>query len=323
MLPLPGFYSPDDAGALRIERAGEVAEAARALKQRGAVRPASDDEERIAAFGIDLQLGFCHPQGSLFVPGAVEDTRRALEVLHSNLDRVTTMILSLDTHRVHQVFHPSFWVNEQGEHPAPFTPITRDDVTRGKWVPVRDRDACVEYVARLEKTNKYFLTVWPYHTLLGGVSHALVPAMMELAMLHALARDTDTVFEVKGTEPLTENYSVLSPEVTELGGRCVGAFNQTLFDTLMKHDRVYVFGQAKSHCVLSTLLDLKEHIAAAPEPHALARKVFILSDAMSPVPPPPLDPLPPALDFPRIAERGLADLAAFGMNVVTTTSAFG
>ena len=320
MLPLPEFYSPEDAAALRIERAAVVAEAARSLKQSGAVRPASTDKERIAAFGIDVQLGFCHPQGSLFVPGATDDTRRALELFHKNLDRVTTMVLSLDTHRVHQVFHPSFWVDARGEYPAPFTPITKEDVASGKWAPVRDREACIEYVARLAETNKYILTIWPYHTLLGGVSHALVPAMMELAMLHALARDTETVFEVKGTEPLTENYSVLSPEVTELNGRRVGTFNQTLFDTLMKHDRVYVFGQAKSHCVLSTLLDMKEHIARTD--HGLAKKVFILSDAMSPVPAPPVDPLPPALDFPRVAEQGLADLARFGMNVVTTASAF-
>ncbi len=161
------------------------------------------------------------------------------------------------------------------------------------------------------------LTIWPYHTLLGGVSHALVPAAMELAMFHALARDAATVFETKGQNPLTENYSVLSPEVTELHGVRVGAFNETLFDTLMKHDRVYVFGQAKSHCVLSTLFDMRDRIAKTDR--ALAKKIWILSDAMSPVPPPPLHPLPPELDFPRVAERGLEDLRAFGMNVVTTT----
>ena len=230
------------------------------------------------------------------------------------------MFFSLDTHAVHQIFHPSYWLNERGEHPAPFTPITRAAVEQKRWTPVRERDACIEYVARLEETGKYVLTIWPYHTLLGGVSHALVPAVMELAMLHALARDTDTVFETKGTEPLTENYSVLSPEVTELAGRRVGAFNEPLFDALMKHDRVYVFGQAKSHCVLSTLLDMRERIARTDR--ALAKKVYVLRDAMSPVPAPPIDPLPPALDFPRVAERGLAELAAFGMNVVTTASAF-
>jgi nicotinamidase-related amidase len=251
----------------------------------------------------------------------VEDTRRALEFLYPRLDRITTMVFSLDTHLIHQVFHPSFWRDEQGHPPAPFTTITRDLVRSGKWKPVRHAEAILEYVERLESSGKYVLTIWPFHTLLGGVSHALVPAMMELAIFHAIARDTTTIFETKGSEPLTENYSVLSPEVTELAGKSVGGFNEPLFEKLMSHDRVYVFGEAKSHCVLSTLLDMKARIEKTDRD--LAKKIYILSDAMSPVPPPPVSPLPPELDFPAIAERTLGELAKFGMNVVTTTSGHG
>jgi nicotinamidase-related amidase len=317
MLSLPRYYSPEDAGVLRVERAAQVAAEARTSK----LKPASDDRERIAAFGIDVQIGFCHPEGSLFVPGAVEDTRRALEFFYPRLDRITTMVMSLDTHAVHQIFHPAHWRDAKGEPPPPFTPITRGDIESGKWVPVRDREASIEYVARLEASGKYVLTIWPYHTLLGGVSHALVPAVMEMCILHALARDTKTVFETKGSEPLTENYSVLSPEVTELAGRRVGAFNESLFDTLMQHDKVYVFGQAKSHCVLSTLLDIRARIEKTPEGRGLAKKIVILADAMSPVPPPPISPLPDSLNFPVIAERALEELASFGMNVTTTRDA--
>jgi nicotinamidase-related amidase len=315
MLSLPRYYSPDDVGVLRVERAATVAAEARALK----LEPAAHDKHRVAVFGIDAQIGFCHPDGSLFVPGAVEDTRRALELFLPRLDRITTMVMSLDTHAVHQVFHPSYWRDEKGEPPAPFTPITRADVASGKWTPVRDREACMEYVARLEERGKYVLTIWPYHTLLGGVSHALVPAVMEMCILHALARDTKTIFETKGSEPLTENYSVLSPEVLELGGRRVGAFNDSLFDTLMQHDQIFVFGQAKSHCVLSTLLDMRARIEKTDR--GLAKKIVVLADAMSPVPPPPISPLPDSLNFPVIAERALEELAAFGMNVTTTRDA--
>jgi nicotinamidase-related amidase len=317
MLSLPRYYSSEDAGVLRIERAATVAAEARTLR----LKPAADDRERVAVFGIDAQIGFCHPEGSLFVPGAVEDTRRALEFFYPRLDRITTMVMSLDTHAVHQIFHPSHWRDDKGEPPAPFTPITRADVESGKWTPVRDREASIEYVARLEKSGKYVLTIWPYHTLLGGVSHALVPAVMEMCILHALARDARTVFETKGSEPLTENYSVLSPEVTELAGRRVGAFNETLFDTLMQHDRVFVFGQAKSHCVLSTLLDMRARIEKTPDARGLAKKIVVLADAMSPVPAPPISPLPDTLNFPVIAERAFEELVAFGMTITTTRDA--
>jgi nicotinamidase-related amidase len=149
------------------------------------------------------------------------------------------------------------------------------------------------------------------------VSHALVPSLMEAAMFHALVRSCQTHFETKGTHAMTENYSVLSPEVRELGGQSVGTFNASFFKMLMEFDRIYVFGQAKSHCVLSTLRDMQEHIAATDP--KLMQKVWILEDATSPVPAPPIDPLPPALDFPRIAEQAFAELRAAGMNIVKTS----
>ena len=136
-------------------------------------------------------------------------------------------------------------------------------------------------------------------------------------MFHAVTRQRQTHFETKGTHALTENYSVLSPEVTELNGQVVGAFNAAFFDMLMSYDRIYVFGQAKSHCVLSTLSDIRDHVATVdPE---LVKKIWILEDAMSPVPAPPLDPLPPELDFPAVADRAIADFVRSGMHIAKTT----
>jgi nicotinamidase-related amidase len=140
---------------------------------------------------------------------------------------------------------------------------------------------------------------------------------MEAAIFHAVARSHPTHFETKGTHALTENYSVFSPEVSELGGQSVGAFNAPFFKRLIAYDRIYVFGQAKSHCVLSTLLDMKDHLQSTDP--TLMSKVWVLEDAMSPIAPPPLDPLPPQLDFPRIADRVFEDLRKAGMHIVKTT----
>ena len=87
----------------------------------------------------------------------------------------------------------------------------------------------------------------------------------------------------------------------------------------MQHDRVYVFGQAKSHCVLATLRDLAAR--AQREDPGLLAKVHVLVDAMSPVAPPPLSPLPPELDFPALAESGLQELASLGMQLVRCSDA--
>ena len=271
---------------------------------------------RIAAFGIDCQVGFCTPGASLFVPGAVDDTRRTIDWLYRHMDRITGMCFSLDTHRAFQIFHPAFWVDEKGNHPAPLTPVFHEDVRSGKWTPIAHPRECLEYTKKLEASGKYVLTIWPYHTLLGGLSHAMVPALMECALFHALLRNSQTHFETKGTHAMTENYSVLSPEVKELGGASVGTFNAAFFQMLASYDRVYVFGQAKSHCVLSTLKDIEEHIMKTDP--SLVDKIYILEDAMSPVPAPPINPLPPSLDFPRLADEAIAHFKKLGMHVVTT-----
>ncbi len=317
MLPAPLFHDPSKVSSVYVERASLVAEIADDYRRKHNVPPSSQDKVRIAAFGIDAQIGFCTPGASLFVPGAVEDTQRTLDWLYRNLDRITQLHFSLDTHRVFQIFHPAWWVDDEGKHPPPFTSITTREVREGRYKPVKHPAECLEYVKKLEATGKYVLTIWPYHTLLGGVSHALVPSLMEAAIFHSLVRSSQAHFETKGTHAMTENYSVLSPEVRELAGQSVGTFNAAFFRMLMEFDRIYVFGQAKSHCVLSTLRDMQEHIAQV-DPKLLS-KIYVLEDATSPVPAPALDPLPPALDFPRVAEQAFAELRAAGMNLVKTS----
>lgn len=316
-LPLPDFYDANRVKDLYLERASLVADAAIRYQKRHNIAPAQNDTFKVAVFGIDCQVGFCTPGASLFVPGAVEDMQRATEFIYRNLDKITGLHFSLDTHRIFQIFHPAWWTDPNGAHPAPFSSIKYEDVRAGKWKPIAHPKECLEYVRKLEAAGKYVLTVWPYHTLLGGLTHALVPAMMEASIFHGMVRLNQTHFETKGTHSMTENYSVLSPEVRELGGQPVGAFNAPFFKVLMEYDRVYVFGEAKSHCVLSTIADLQQEIQATDK--SLMDKVYILEDAMSPVPPPPLNPLPPELDFPKIGDKAIADFKAAGMHVVRTT----
>jgi nicotinamidase-related amidase len=319
----PDFYDPVRVGRVFLEDAARVERAAQRRRERHAVREARQDRERIAVLAVDCQVSFCIPGASLFVPGAVEDTRRAIEWLLRHVERITTLFFTLDTHSVFQVFHPAAWTDPEGRRPAPFTVITAADVASGRWRPVLRHDdfpdmtaTCIEYCEALEASGRHVLTIWPYHALLGGVGHALVPALAEAALFHAMLRRNDPVFELKGRSPVTESYSVLAPEVRRLGGREVGVFNGPLFERLMSHDRVYVFGQAKSHCVLFTLRDLLRECLRRDA--SLLGRIFILEDAMSPVTPPPLDPLPAALDFPKLAQQGIEELAAAGMHVVRT-----
>lgn len=315
-LPLPSHFDPGQVPTLYLERAAEVFAAAKAYAKQHSLRPASEDRPRSAVFIIDAQISFCMPGASLFVPGAVEDLQRAIRWLYKNLDQLTGIFCSLNTHLAYQIFHPSWWVDERGEPPAPYTCITYEQVRSGRFRAVRYPEESLEYTRKLEGSGKYVLTLWPFHALLGSPSHSLMPALFEAVLFHAFSRQASPHIEVKGAHPLTENYSVFQPEVTELSGRTLGGFNQALFEKLMSFDRVYVFGEASSHCVLETLKDLNERIQAT-EP-ANARKVWILTDAMSPVRPPPQRPLPESLDFPRVVKKAFAKLQEAGMHLTDT-----
>lgn len=60
-LPLPDFYDPSQVSEVYLERAAMIAEAAASYRQQHGIAPASEDRYRIAAFGIDCQVGFCTP----------------------------------------------------------------------------------------------------------------------------------------------------------------------------------------------------------------------------------------------------------------------
>jgi nicotinamidase-related amidase len=281
--------------------------------------------------GIDCQNAFTLPSASLFVPGANEDMLRAANWIYRNTHLVSKIFLSLDTHTVNQVFHPDFWEDPNGRHPEPFTVITADQVREGQWRPGINQKtffnlkaAMVNYCEQLEASGKYALTIWPYHALLGGASHGVNPGLMEACMFHSIARATDIEFVLKGRSQFTENFSIFSPEVLSLNDGIVGAgrgigvgvINNDLVSMLKTYDRVYVFGEASSHCVMSSLYDL---INPMNDRNGHLDKIYILEDAMSPVPAPPLTPLPDTLNFPMVAKKAMAEFAKAGMHIVKTT----
>ena len=332
-LPRPAFF--DTKAAERVYRVpyAERASEARAFAREHDIAPAREDSPRTGLLLIDVQNTFCLPEFELFVGGrsgrgAIDDNARLASFLYANLGEITEVVATLDTHSPLQIFHPQFWVDVKGAHPAPFTQIHPEDVTSGRWqvnpaiaaavLPDPSLDVAAfarHYVERLSRRGKYPLTIWPYHAVLGGIGHALVSTIEEALFFHGIARETAARIEVKGRHPLTENYSVLRPEVGEdQAGRVLVEPNRALVDHLLSFDRLIVAGQAQSHCVAWTLEDLLEEIAARDP--TLARKIYLLVDATSSV------VVPGVVDYTEAAEAAYARFAAAGMHLVRTTDAF-
>lgn len=334
LLPIPQHFDPRRVGeAWRVPYQERAVEAVAWAKCYGLL-PAATDQRRICLLAVDVQNTFCIPGFELFVAGqsgmgAVEDNLRLCQFIYRHLGLITEIVPTLDTHTAMQIFHPIFWVDPNGDHPAPAaTMISLEDVEQGRWqvnpaiaasLAQGDYTAlqrhALYYTRELTQEGKYPLTIWPYHSMLGGIGHALVSAVEEAVFFHCIARHSQTHFELKGSNPLTENYSVLRPEVLQGSqGEAIAQKNTALIQRLLTFDAVIVAGQAKSHCVVWTIADLLTEIQAIDP--SLAQKVYLLEDCTSPV------VVPGVVDFTSQANAAFQRFADAGMHVVQSTDDF-
>ena len=278
-LPIPAHFSQEKVGQVWKVPYQERAENALTWARKHNIQPASRDSFRISLLLVDVQNTFCIPEFELYVggvsgTGAVDDNRRLCEFIYRNLDVITEICPTMDTHQAMQIFHSIFLVNEKGEHPEPYTLITSEDIEQGAWRFNPELSSSLDidesygqeylhhYARKLNESGKYDLTIWPYHAMLGGIGHALVSAVEEAIFFHGLARYSQPDFQVKGGNPFTENYSVLSPEVIEdAEGEQIAQKNVKLIDKLLEFDAIILGGEAKSHCVAWTIDDLLNEIS--------------------------------------------------------------
>ncbi len=330
-MPLPPHFDSAKVGEVWRVPYQDRAVEARDWAKKHNIQSAAQDKSRICLLLIDVQNTFCIPDFELFVGGAsgmgaVDDNVRLCEFIYRNLGVITQIAPTMDTHTAIQIFHPVFWINEAGEHPTPAaTSITPEDIQQGNWKvnpAVADSLArgsyealekhAFHYVKQLSDAGKYPLTVWPYHSMLGGIGHALVSAVEEALFFHCIARNTQTRYEIKGDNPLTENYSILRAEVLDgVDGSPIAKKNSSLIQALLEFDAVIIAGQAKSHCVAWTIADLLTEIQA--QDASLARKVYLLEDCTSPV------VVPGVVDYTAQAEAAFERFAAAGMHLVKSS----
>jgi nicotinamidase-related amidase len=326
-LPIPPHFKESTVGEVwRVPYQQRALEAPIWAKQHN-IEQSQEDTTRTCLLLIDVQNTFCIPGFELFVGGqsgngAVEDNTRLCEFIYRNLGKITTIVPTMDTHTAMQIFHPIFWINAAGSHPIPAaTTITPADIDSCIWkvnpavafslkynYEFLEKHA-YHYVKKLTQDGKYPLTVWSYHSMLGGIGHALVSAIEEAIFFHCIARNSQPQFEIKGDNPLTENYSVLRPEVM-LGfdNQPIAQKNTRLIKQLLEYDAVIIAGQAKSHCVAWTIDDLLTDIQLRDA--SLTKKIYLLEDCSSPV------VVPGVVDYTEAANAAYARFASAGMHVV-------
>lgn len=237
--------------------------------------PAAQNKERVLFLAIDVQQDFMD-NGALGVPGAHGDVERMTQFIYNNMDKIANIAVSIDTHTPHQIFHPCWWVDENGNNPAPYTAITLADLDSGKWRAVINPSASRDYVEHLEKDGKKTLVVWSYHCLQGTTGAALENQFANMVYFHSVAKKAVTQRLVKGQDPMSEMYGIIKPEYDTKN-----YINIDFLNKLEKYDKIIISGEAKSHCVLESIKQMLEYYKDNLE---VTKKVYILEDCMSVIP---------------------------------------
>ena len=339
MTDTPVHYDPTHAREFSYRPdAQALFDAATLFRRERHLLPASSDPRRHHLVIIDPQRDFCFPEGTLYVGGrsglgAMEDNDRIARFIYGNVGLISEITCTLDSHLPFQIFFAPFWVDRSGAPLSPHRTISVDEVRAGDVSPNPDivdavgasdlswlTKQVVFYCEQLAKAGKYVLYLWPPHVLLGGDGHAIAGVIQEARLFHAYARGARNGVEIKGMHALSENYSVFSPEVLAThDGASLASRNGALLDRLLDEDRLIIAGQASSHCVKSSIDDLLDAIRARDA--KLARRVYILEDAMSAVAVP--DPARPGsflADFTDAAQDALGRFHEAGMHIVNTTT---
>ena len=262
----------------RISEHGEVnLNAIFEMAEQEQFSAATNDSIRRLLLCIDVQKDFIEG-GALAVPGSIGDVERITHFIYNNMSSISKIMCSLDTHIAQQIFHPCWWINEAGEHPAPYTIITYDDVVANNWRPVigETRDS-LQYLKELEKVGagKKQLCIWPYHCINGTDGFTLENEFAKMVYFHSVARKSVNPMINKGTDPYSEMYGIIKPEFSKKN-----ILNTPVLTAIEKYDEIFVVGEAASHCLMESVKQIAEHFANRPD---VTQKITVLEDCTSPI----------------------------------------
>ena len=233
---------------------------------------------------IDPQNDFCDIDGAaLPVAGANTDLTRLAGFIKANQDHISDITVTLDSHASVAVERTTFWLGRDGQPIAPFTFITAADVLAGTFRP-RDDELTMPVVAMLEQlaaAGKAGMVVWPVHCVTGTWGHNIHGDVARALAAWEMSHQRAVAKVLKGEYPLTEHFGVFeadAPVPTVPGTR----FNTVLATSLAEGaDVIAIAGQASSHCVAASYDQFMRFLGKTP---ALAPRVVLLRDCMSPVP---------------------------------------
>jgi len=252
---------------------------------------------------IDPQEDFVSPLGSLCVPGADKDMERVAEMIKRLGGKLEDIHVTLDQHHLLDVAHPLMWKGKDGNSPDPFTIITVKDIEDGTWTPIRPSFTrkMIEYARGLEAGGRYPLCIWPPHCLIGSPGATIVEPIREALDEWTKSGPGIVDFVSKGSNIWTEHYSGVKAELPDPSDPST-QLNTRLIQTLEEADMILIAGEAGSHCLRNTVMDVADGFSD----DSYIAKFVLLTDGTSPVP-----------GFENLQDEFIAEMTARGMQTST------
>jgi len=256
--------------------------------------------EQITLLIIDMQRDFVMNGAPLGVPGGEDDDKRTGELI-KRIGSKVEITCTLDSHQPYHIAHQWFWRNSAQQHPNPFEVIHYDDVASGKMRPDNPDlfGWALTYTKTLQEGGRFPLVIWPDHCLISSHGACLAPYTAEAIYEWQRRKSENLVtFVTKGSYALTEHYGAAKAEVSikEEPSTCM---NSGFVDTIEQSKLTYFLGEASTHCVPTTMLDVTENFG-----EEIMQKIVFVEDCSSPVP-----------GFEKQGEDALNTLIARGMRV--------
>lgn len=206
---------------------------------------------------IDPQNDFCSKNGALYVEGAEDDMKRLADIIDKYGEKISGITISFDMHKSFHIASPAFWVDRAGQHPEPFTVIKKDDVAKGVYSASNDvyENLALDYVSDLESNGRYDLCIWPPHCVVGSEGALLYEPIFEAVERYNAKKLNGTEYIFKTMNPFTEQYSVIKADVN-LGDKESAIACAKIMNVVSRSDIILVSGEALSHCVANTVMDI-------------------------------------------------------------------
>lgn len=222
---------------------------------------------------IDAQRDFIDiEKGALPVKGASEDIKRIIKFIYDNIESLSAIYITMDTHNYDSIFHPFLWKKPNNEYVEPFTEITLEKIESKEIIPVY-KDIQTEYVKKLKEQGSQNLIIWTYHCIYGTDGWLIEKQLQNILTFFEVSKRTSIRKIIKGLDKFTEMYGAIKPEVAG-----ENQYDDSWVKEIKDYDKIYICGEAKDYCVYETV---KQFCEMYKDSKNITEKIYMLNNCCS------------------------------------------